>query len=609
MKSSAIRLLGLLLCPLLAAMTAGCSDYTYEVGDCSDSNDKGGVYVSLQMTMPSGAGKPTRATADNPTGGETGDGPEKGQDYENGITDLTAFFYEQGNGTGINATATLAAKVYFDNSLLSTPDQKGNITTRAKQVSGLERGKNYRMIIVANAGDMTQTADITTVGDAANYVFKDKPWTESTSTSNNTTTTSYSRFLMSSASGDETVSTTATSSADGSEQLPFTTDKAVNIERLAARVDYQTSNSTFTISGTTAGNTNKYQGIVTITGATLVNCLNYGTYLTKRVTADGNINGTTTLMGDETASANYVIESSTLLKSTETYNATTWAGRYDRYFKTFGDGVAENWKSLMGAGTPMTGEGQGWSRVGYTEENTMDATLQDGRFATGIVFAAKFVPTGLAGYNDGDTFFDFEGKLYRNLSGMMTTFEGNEDWNKAASDLTKMQDWGSVRTWASALKPSDPTGYRDFLLTQTAGHQATDAVTAEEAAALAWAAYMQSHHGYSENANGKPTTTSDIASATAATKLNTRRSLEPFGIRTYEGGTCYYTYWIKHSNDGDDTKLGIMERAIVRNNIYKIRITGVRSLGEDIPREDDRQLQITVAVKDWTLLQEEHIEF
>ncbi|MBM6677012.1 fimbria major subunit, partial [Olsenella uli] len=56
-------------------------------------------------------------------------------------------------------------------------------------------------------------------------------------------------------------------------------------------------------------------------------------------------------------------------------------------------------------------------------------------------------------------------------------------------------------------------------------------------------------------------------------------------------------WWLRHSNNNDDTTNGVMEYAIVRNNIYKVNVTGVYSLGGDIP--GDEELRANVYVKDW----------
>ena len=83
--------------------------------------------------------------------------------------------------------------------------------------------------------------------------------------------------------------------------------------------------------------------------------------------------------------------------------------------------------------------------------------------------------------------------------------------------------------------------------------------------------------------------------------ISTREALQPYGTRTYEDATCYYTWWVRHSNDNDDTKKGIMEYAIVRNNIYKLTVNSIYSLGGPVPGEDENII-LDVYVNDWLLL-------
>ena len=64
--------------------------------------EDGSAYAYVSLTIHTGtAGNVTRA---NPTGGEDGNGNEKGQDYENRVNNLTLFFYPaaSGNISGVN---------------------------------------------------------------------------------------------------------------------------------------------------------------------------------------------------------------------------------------------------------------------------------------------------------------------------------------------------------------------------------------------------------------------------------------------------------------------------------------------------------------------------
>lgn len=70
-------------------------------------------------------------------------------------------------------------------------------------------------------------------------------------------------------------------------------------------------------------------------------------------------------------------------------------------------------------------------------------------------------------------------------------------------------------------------------------------------------------------------------------------------LNTYENGICYYTWWIKHSNDNANT-YGIMEYATVRNNLYQLTVNSISSLND---------IQIIVAVKNWNRLEDDTINW
>lgn len=84
-------------------------------------------------------------------------------------------------------------------------------------------------------------------------------------------------------------------------------------------------------------------------------------------------------------------------------------------------------------------------------------------------------------------------------------------------------------------------------------------------------------------------------------------NLSQFGITKYQDGICYYTYWIKHAEDGDDTTVSPMEYAIVRNNIYQINVTGINDIGTVTPTDYGLYLECTVA--DWIPEKEITIDF
>lgn len=93
--------------------------------------------------------------------------------------------------------------------------------------------------------------------------------------------------------------------------------------------------------------------------------------------------------------------------------------------------------------------------------------------------------------------------------------------------------------------------------------------------------------------NGKAYSSLESIGLPGATEGN----YENYGIRFYKGGRCYYTYWINHADDGDDNSIGPMEFAIVRNNVYKINVTGISGIGT--PEPSDYGLYLNCNVLDW----------
>lgn len=83
--------------------------------------------------------------------------------------------------------------------------------------------------------------------------------------------------------------------------------------------------------------------------------------------------------------------------------------------------------------------------------------------------------------------------------------------------------------------------------------------------------------------------------------------LSKYGITKYNNGICYYTYFIKHAEDGDDTTVSPMEYAIVRNNIYQVNVTRINDIGSVTPTDYRLNLECTVA--DWKHEKEITIDF
>ena len=543
----------------MASLAAGCAQEDIGTVPTGGGGMSPVSYVSLSFASPQGT--PTRS---NPNGGETGDGLEAGQDNENAITSAVAFFY-QGSGTdGVNSIGTtpIMAVAIFNVRSYTEPgngiDRK--YTTTPQQVD-LKNG-TYNVIVVANPGADWWTGKSLTLDDVRNHI-QTAAWTASES--------GYSNFVMTSAA-DATLTLNSNPEDD-----PATAE--VNVERMAARLDYKTT-------GTYTCDDPAYSGAtVDITGAALVNNLTAGSYLLKRVADD--VNGTNlSYLGDETAdendvATNYVLDPWTTNKSKGLYG--TW----------FMSGSADpNW--WAGYVQPGTSVSDGWLRIGYTLENTTAAEEAGSDYSTGVVFKAKFYPKGVANYQNGATFFALGNRLFASMEDMMTYVYG-ADFSQFDNKIDACTDWAALKTFAASLLDNDPSGYKSFLQGQD---EAQDLAQVKES--LKWKAYMLNKCGYSASLNN------NVYSVTLDQNedTSTREALQPYGTRTYEDATCYYTWWVRHSNDNDDTKKGIMEYAIVRNNIYKLTVNSIYSLGGPVPGEDENII-LDVYVNDWLLLDPE----
>ena len=79
-------------------------------------------------------------------------------------------------------------------------------------------------------------------------------------------------------------------------------------------------------------------------------------------------------------------------------------------------------------------------------------------------------------------------------------------------------------------------------------------------------------------------------------------------VTTYEDGKCYYTYYIRHSED--DSIDGIMKYGIVRNNIYRITINSFKGMGSDEKNDPipiTKNVEFTIWVKPWIVIENDEI--
>ena len=79
------------------------------------------------------------------------------------------------------------------------------------------------------------------------------------------------------------------------------------------------------------------------------------------------------------------------------------------------------------------------------------------------------------------------------------------------------------------------------------------------------------------------------------------------GCEVYDQGRCYYVYWIRHADGNDINAISPMEYAIVRNNIYQLKINSISGLGTPEPDSNVKEVEfdIHVRVKPWAKVEVE----
>lgn len=560
-------------CLLMASLAAGCAQEDIDTAPSGGGGMSASSYVSLSF-----ASQQSTPTRSNPTGGEQGDGQEKGQANENEIKSAVAFFY-QGSGTdGVNSSGTtpIMAVATFNVGSYTEPGNgiDRTYTTTPQQVD-LDDG-TYNVLVVANPGADWWTGQSLTLADVRNHI-QTTAWTASGS--------DYSDFVMTSAA-DATLTLNSNPESNPAKAT-------VNVERMAARLDYKAEASYPCTDPAYSGAT------VEITGAALVNNLTAGSYMLKRVAS--TVDGVPTYLGNETPDAgvqtNYVLDPWTAVKTSDN-NSFTIGGEVktaeDLYGEWFGNLSQDPnyWADYVQPGIEVSDGAETWQRIGYTLENTTAAEEAGKRYSTGVVFKAKFNPQGVANYTEGETFFALGTHLFASMEDMMTYVYG-ADFSQFDDKIDACDNWASVKTFAASLLDNDPSGYKAFLQGQD---EAQDLAQVKES--LKWSAYMLSNCGYSASLNETYKVELD------QNGIVTRNALQSYGVRTYEDATCYYTWWVRHSNDNNDETKGIMEYAIVRNNIYKLTVNSIYSLGNYVPGEDENII-LDVYVNDWLLLDPE----
>lgn len=263
------------------------------------------AYLQVKVTVE-GSGDTRASRADKgPYGGEDGDGSEQGINKENDVNSLTVLLYKSVKDDLSEADATIDY-VYTFTGLKSSSSTGGvTYTTGPREIDPVIVGKNYHVLVIANAGDMTSRCKGKKISEIRDMQM-DKVCTR------NDVIANFTDFVMSSKK-DATIDFSGKpGSGTGTESDPYVVN--VDIERLAARIDiipnatYDKTNQGYyynVMDGTNVVGGFKLESV------TPTNVMTKGEYLIKRVSPNAAVSAVT-YFGLETKDAankatNYVV--------------------------------------------------------------------------------------------------------------------------------------------------------------------------------------------------------------------------------------------------------------------------------------------------------------
>ncbi|MDO4195498.1 MAG: Mfa1 family fimbria major subunit [Prevotellaceae bacterium] len=541
----------------LAMSFAACSMMEVENIDNNGDNPevKGdGAYLILNFSSS------TRAT-NHPFGSENGDGRESAHNYENKVDNLCFFIYNDGakKFNEANGNTTFTYKAYIDNINYEGVREEGeNVIFPPKRfhIEAYYPKEGDRIMVLINAGNLTYK--IKTIDDLRNaQITKQNTWTSAKYIKD------YNSFAMTSCTDDDTYGKIEITDKDGKKHAgsyddPFVA--RVDVERVAARVDWvlPEDGSHNPIVDPTWGavyETKADDGIagkLYVSDIRMVNENQMPTYLIRRIATSVNPLVGENYMGKVTLDTKelpqqYVVEPLTTEKiAGKEYNEElldTWFG-------------ASRFKNSMNA-TTFFPAGNDY-KVGFNATNTADNNYK--RFETDFIDNKKCWCYTL-GYLMENTMdkSEYTNSNLRTGLQLKCTF--------LPQDIYQFPEGATVPVRLENTGDNYKIGRSFCYLKNTAD--------------------VKKSLFFDTNLD-------------ATRYLSIQGDKENYEIYNYENGACYYYIWLKHAacDNASDEGNYPMEYAIVRNNIYRIKIEKILHLGTAEPEDVKEAL---IEVLQWNL--------
>ena len=601
-----------------ALLATGCSN------EIDPDNNGGGsgsgeetAYVTINVMASSNA-QSTKA----PAGGEDGDGNDSGTEAEQVINDLNIYYVDIttilsdiGSGDHLSffnfalgddraVQTEYITDSDFDN--VHGGGVTGHLAKATVKFKVPEAGTHsYLILALANMGEKKEYAKVRDIKDAmldGLYSNESNP----------------TKFLMTThqfKQGDLSSIVTFTKE----NKNPNTPASAtIFLERLAARVDLQLSTDLssadgdylFKADGTklTAGDKVKMNGYL------VVNQLQPSTRFLKLLS--GEVSSSEDAI--PSSSSTYFLYPEDYGPSVYRYVLDPWTtGKTDpsslptdpsglTYKNHFVQDINSESFATIGDDAYTTA-----TRIAYVRENTMDLDKQLNGFSTGIIFKGQYKPEKVRKYDESDalvkevaltgsTFFRTQSNVLCEDMRTIAVLAFSSSHVTPSTEMIKAVfndggDFGSITVDNVKAVAAGMTGgafgaaFKNYLNSCTV---VTD---------MTWAKYLAS-----------ASLINTFAELTTVTTENKEKLISDYKISCFYLGNCYYKYWIRHADNGDPHKMGLMEFAIVRNNLYQVEVKGVNKLGDPLPfvpgqddpsntdeNDEESYITVNVYVKNW----------
>ena len=411
-------------------------------------------YINLTLWISSSEGGITRT----PTGGEDGDGREAGFERENKVEGITLILYK---GTGIN---DVSAKVdYVDYFTVTesnlegrdpqgtTYDYQASATFRSearyttgdqKLADDFDLSGTYHVLIVANQNVTAQCAKGTLISAVRDLT------TSSIYTNATLGTPSASQQFVMTTERDATINfaSMAPVRKDGVKNgMVYRVMQPLLIERLSARIDYNTKGSTYNSArGGFEYSVGSTGDKFVVTRVIPFNLYDGTEYLFKRV-VDAWPTTATTYFGDETTT-NYVAD-----PSTSTKDNTSTMPEYRSPIDA--DMTTSTYLQVMATARTTEGahftDASGYENIiiAYPKENTLMPASQLMKYATGLAFVGGYYKKTNA-TNEPDetrTYYHFLRHQGENSTGVYQAKKWSEITEADVCGTAKAMNFGIVR--------------------------------------------------------------------------------------------------------------------------------------------------------------------